>query len=464
MLPQCGGWWQSIGNQKIENKIQVYITRRFYIVLSVVVALLASGYLWSPMFLIGRIVLLLFVLTVIADGMLLWGRKQALYAQRMMADRFSNGDENEVRVRVESSYRFPVGVEVIDEIPFVFQRRDVCFRADIGAGESKTIKYTLRPTRRGVYGFGQIRVFVTSPVGLLQRRFTCGEQQDVKVYPSFLMLHQYELLVISNNLTEMGIKRIRRVGHHTDFEQIKDYVAGDDFRTINWKASARRSKLMVNVYQDERSQQVYNVIDKGRVMQQAFRGMTLLDYSINASLVLSYVAMYKEDRAGLATFSSDFDTFVPASRRPGHIQTLLETLYAQQTEFGETDYAALVANLNQHVTKRSLVVLYTNFTGLVSMQRQLPYLQQLNSRHRLLVVFFEDEELREYVSQQPSAAVRQSTEEYYRHVMADRFAYEQRLIVSTLRQHGILSLLTTPEHLSVEVINRYLEMKARQQL
>lgn len=432
------------------------------------------------MFLVGRLLLLLFVVAVLTDAILLWvhirsqkagenqepaASNQQLLAFRQLPDRFSNGDENVVRIRVENNYRFPIRVEVVDEIPFVFQRRDVSFETDIPQAEAKTIRYSLRPTHRGVYGFGRVRVFVASPVGLLRRRFTCCEAHDVKVYPSFLMLHQYELLAISNNLTEMGIKRIRRVGHHTDFEQIKDYVTGDDFRTINWKASARRSKLMVNVYQDERSQQIYNVIDKGRVMQQAFRGMTLLDYSINASLVLSYVAMYKEDRAGLATFSNDFDTFVPASRRPGHMQTLLETLYAQQTEFGETDYSALVANLNKHVTKRSLVVLYTNFTGLVSMQRQLPYLQQLNKRHRLLVVFFEDEELKEYISTHHAPlTTHRSTESYYRQVMADRFVYEQRLIVSTLRQHGILSLLTTPQNLSVDVINRYLEMKSRQQI
>ncbi len=458
----------------------MFLSRRFYIALCVVVLVLASGYLWSPMFLVGRLLLLLFVVAVLTDAILLWvhirsqkagenqepaASNQQLLAFRQLPDRFSNGDENVVRIRVENNYRFTIRVEVIDEIPFVFQRRDVSFEAYIPQAEAKTIRYSLRPTRRGVYGFGRVRVFVASPIGLLRRRFTCCEAHDVKVYPSFLMLHQYELLAISNNLTEMGIKRIRRVGHHTDFEQIKDYVAGDDFRTINWKASARRSKLMVNVYQDERSQQIYNVIDKGRVMQQAFRGMTLLDYSINASLVLSYVAMYKEDRAGLATFSNDFDTFVPASRRPGHMQTLLETLYAQQTEFGETDYSALVANLNKHVTKRSLVVLYTNFTGLVSMQRQLPYLQQLNKRHRLLVVFFEDEELKEYISTHHAPlTTHRSTESYYRQVMADRFVYEQRLIVSTLRQHGILSLLTTPQNLSVDVINRYLEMKSRQQI
>ena len=127
------------------------------------------------------------------------------------------------------------------------------------------------------------------------------------------MLRQYELLAISNRLTDLGIKRIRRVGHNTEFEQIKEYVKGDDYRTINWKASARRHQLMVNVYQDERSQQIFNVIDKGRVMQQAFRGMTLLDYAINASLVLSYVAMHKEDKAGIVTFNEKFDPS-PAGR------------------------------------------------------------------------------------------------------------------------------------------------------
>ena len=421
------------------------------------------------MFIVGKALLWLFLAAMVVDIVLLWvssprgeGRR-GLSAFRQMADRFSNGDDNEVRLRIENSYPFAVKVEVIDEIPFVFQRRDICFRATIAKEEAVTIKYQLHPTRRGTYGFGHIRAFAASPVGLLQRRHTLGEPQDVKVYPSFLMLHQYELLAISNNLTELGIKRIRRVGHHTDFEQIKDYVAGDDFRTINWKASARRSKLMVNVYQDERSQHIYNVIDKGRVMQQAFRQMTLLDYAINASLVLSYIAMNKEDRAGLITFNEQFDSFVPASKQPGHLQLLMDTLYAQQTTFGETDYSSLVVNLNKHVNKRSLIVLYTNFTGLVSLKRQLPFLQQINSRHRLLVVFFEDEQLKEYITAHHSPLnAHPTTESYYRHVMAERFVYEQRLIVSTLRQYGILSLLTTPQQLSVDVINRYLEMKSQQ--
>ena len=436
----------------------MYLTRRFYIALVLVILLLGSGYVFAPLFIIGQVALAILSLMALIDGFLLYSI-HGISACRRCADRFSNGDHNEVSIRVESSYPRPVSLDVIDEIPFIFQKRDIDFKIKLQANEGKTITYSLRPTRRGVYGFGHIRVFVILQIGLLSRRYTCGEPLEIKVYPSYLMLHQYELLAINDNLTELGIKRIRRIGHHTEFEQIKDYVKGDDYRTINWKASARRHQLMVNVYQDERSQQVFYVIDKGRIMQQAFRGMTLFDYAMNASLVLSYVALQKEDKAGLVTFDEHFDSFVPASKQPGHMQVLLESLYSQHTTFGETDFSALCVHMNKHVGKRSLLILYTNFTNISSMNRQLTYLKQLNRRHRLLVVFFEDADLKAYI-----AAPAQNTEEYYRHVIAEKFAFEKRLIVSTLKQHGIYSLLTTPENLSIDVINKYLEIKSRQLL
>ena len=408
------------------------------------------------LFEIGKWLLLIVAVLLVVEAFLLY-HERGIMARRTMAERFSNGDENEVDIRVESIYSFPTTIEVIDEIPPIFQRRDILFRLKLGMGEGKDIKYRLRPTERGVYSFGHIRVFVSTPIGLMQRRFTLGQPCDVKVYPSYLMLTQYELLAMNNNLTDFGIKKIRRVGNNTEFEQIKDYVAGDDFRRINWRATARTSRLMMNVYQDERSQQIFSVIDKGRTMQQAFSGMTYLDYAINASLVLSYIAMRKDDKAGVVTFCNEFEDFVPASRRKGHIQNILELLYGQKTVYGEADYSALVTHVNRLINKRSLLVLYTNFANQVSMERQLSYLMQLNRRHRLLVVFFEDKEVKEYLASRPN-----SDEEYYRHVVAEKFAYEQRLIVSSLKQHGILALLTTPENLSVDVINKYLEIKSRQ--
>ena len=423
--------------------------------MTVVVLVTAAGAFVPVLFTAGRLLLAVLLIMLAVDVAMLWSRR-GLDATRQMSDRFSNGDPNPVHIRLESTYPFAVSTEVIDEIPFVFQRRDVLFRASLSPRGEATIRYELTPTKRGVYGFGHVRVFVATRLGLAERRYTCAAPRDVKVYPSYLMLRQYELLAMSNNLTEMGIKRIRRIGNNTDFEQIKNYVDGDDYRTINWRATARRHELMVNVYQEERSQQVYCVVDKGRMMQQTFAGMTLLDYAINASLVLSYVAVNKQDKAGLITFSSQFDTFVSASRQAGQMQTLLEALYAEQTRFDETDYSALLAGLSRHVSRRSLLILFTSFTSMAALQRQLSFLRQLSRRHRLLVVFFEDQELRNY-----AGAPAQTTEQYYQHAVAERFLYEQRLIVHTLRQYGIQSMLTTPAGLSVGVVNKYLEIKSR---
>lgn len=436
----------------------MYLSRRFYILLTANALIIGLGFAFPLLFTIGKGLLCAFLAILLTDAVLLYYKK-AVKATRECADRLSNGDDNKVVIKVESAYPFMIRTTVIDETPAIFQRRDVEYRLVVPTHAVRRLTYTLRPVRRGEYNFGKIRIFARTMLGLVERRYTEGEDKNVKVYPSYLMLNHYELLAMSNNLTDMGIKRIRRVGNNTEFEQIKEYVKGDEYRSINWKASARRNQLMVNVYQEERSQQVYSVIDKGRVMQQAFNGMTLLDYSINASLVLSYVAIHREDKAGLITFSDNLDTLLTPSRRPGQMQHILGALYNQRTNFSETDFSNLCVNVNKQISKRSLLVLYTNFSGMSALQRQLSYLKMLSRRHRLLVVFFEDSELNDFIKSD-----KRTTEDYYQHVIAEKFAYEKRLIVTKLQQHGILSLLTRPEALSIDVINKYLELKQRQML
>jgi uncharacterized protein (DUF58 family) len=434
----------------------MYLSRRFYLISLLAILLLLCGYVLPVFFVAGKWMVAAVAVAMCVDFRLLLRKKEGLDATRRCALRFSNGDDNPVRIEVESRFMYPVHVDVTDEIPDVFQRRNVLFAVDLAPGVHKEILYQLRPVKRGTYRFGHIRLFVTTRIGLAVRRFTCGQPVDVKVYPSFLMLHQYELMAISNNLTELGIKRIRRIGHHTEFEHIKEYVKGDDYRTINWKASARRHQLMANTYQDERSQQIYSVIDKGRIMQSAFRGMTLLDYSINASLVLSFVAIHKEDKAGLITFADDFETFVPASKHSGQMQLILESLYRQQTTFGESDYSSLYVHLDKYINKRSLLLVYTNFDSIIGMERQLTYLQQLARRHVVLVIFFENDELKSFAARPP-----RTNEGYFQQVIAEKFIFEKQHVTTILRRHGVYSLLTTPDRLSVDVINRYLEMKAK---
>lgn len=436
----------------------MYLLPRFYIAAAVVILVCGMGFAYLPLYHLGRIMLCLLLFAVATDIVLLYA-KRGIEAQRHCGERLSNGDENPITLSFTNRYPFSVHLELTDEIPIIFQRRDICFPTRIAAQSNGTLTYTLCPTKRGAYIFGYLRVFAATPLQLGQRRYTCAKPQVVKVYPGYKQLQHYELLAISNTLSEQGVKRIRRVGNHTEFEQIKDYVKGDEYRSINWKASARRAQLMVNIYQDERSQRIYSVIDKGRVMQQAFEGMTLLDYAINASLVLSYVAMHKEDKAGLVTFANRVETMLPASSRKQQMQRLQDCLYDERNTFGESDFSALCVSVNRHIGKRSLLVLYTNFLNIRALERQLPYIIQLSHRHRLLVVFFEDVEMEKLAARKP-----RNTAEYYTQVMAEKAQYEKRLIVKRLKQHGILSLLTPPNQLNVSVVNRYLELKKQNML
>ena len=396
------------------------------------------------------------VITFLLDYFLLF-RGRGVFAARTHADRFSNGDENFIRIDLQNFYPFFIRVEVIDEIPYQFQRRDVLFTAHITAAARKIIEYSLRPVKRGEYEFGRVNVYAVSSIGLAKRRFRFGSSVTVPVYPSYQQMNKYQLMATHNELSNAGVRKVRRIGHSLEYEQIKEYVQGDDYRTVNWKATARRGQLMVNHYTDEKSQQIYCIIDKGRVMKMPFDGLSLLDYAINSSLVLLNVALAKQDKAGLITFSEKINTVVPADKKAVQMQLILENLYHQKTRYLESDFERLYTYLRSKIRQRSLVVLYTNFESLPALKRQLPYLRKIAQHHLLLVVFFENTELHE-LTVKPVYDL----ESIYIKTIAEKFAYEKKLIVKELQQYGILSLLTAPENLTVNTVNKYLELKARQ--
>lgn len=269
-------------------------------------------------------------------------------------------------------------------------------------------------------------------------------------------MRQYELLAFSRRLSEAGLKKIRRIGHSLEFEQIKEYVSGDDYRTVNWKASARHNQLMVNQFDDEKSQPVYCLINMGRVMQMPFEGLSLLDYAINASLVMSNIAIRKGDKAGLLTFSHQIGSFAPAKKQGNQMYVLQELLYAQKTNFLEADYEKLYLNIRRRLSQRSLLLLFTNFETTTSLNRQLPYLQKLAKQHLLVVIFFENTELRQLLALKTN-----DIEDIYIKTIAEKFNFEKRLIVKQLQAHGIQTILTQPKSLTVNTINKYLELKAR---
>jgi uncharacterized protein (DUF58 family) len=333
----------------------------------------------------------------------------------------------------------------------------VLFKATAQPRQNILIDYQLRPVKRGSYQFGTVNIFVSTAIGLVTRRYKFETPTDVPVYPSYIQMRKYQLLAISNRLKEAGVKKVRRLGHSMEFEQVKEYVSGDDYRTLNWKATARKGQLMVNNYTDEKSQQVYCIIDKGRAMKMPFEGMSLLDYAINASVVLSNVALLKQDKAGLVTFGEQPGAFLTADRKATQMQTVLDILYNQKTRYLESDFEQLYSAVRRRINQRSLIVLFTNFESLTGMRRHLPYLRKIASHHLLLTVFFENTELKRVVT-----APAQNVEDVYLKTVAEKFAFEKRLIAKELQQYGILSILTPPEDLTVNTINKYLELKSRQ--
>ncbi|QQR86215.1 MAG: DUF58 domain-containing protein [Flavobacteriales bacterium] len=433
-----------------------FITRRGFIIGWLLVGLFVAGWFSAPLFGLARALGLGLLIAMGLELLVLYRARNGIVGERHTYAKWSNGDENPVTIHLRSRYGVPVRVRVLDELPVQFQRRDLVFSGTLAAGGELRFPYAVRPVKRGVYGYGAINVLTSVLIGLVERRFVLEAGKEVAVYPSFLQLRKYELLAISDKLTMAGIKRIRRLAQHVEFDRIKEYVPGDDRRTVNWKATARRGRLMVNLYQDERSQQVFSLIDLGRVMKMPFEGLSLLDYAINASLVISNIAMHKEDKAGLITFSNKVDTVLRASRQRGQMEKILEQLYAQRTDHMETDMEALYATVKVNITQRSLLLLFTNYESVNALRRQLTFLQRLSRTHLLVVIFFQNTELEDDLKARPT-----NTVELYSHTITEKHLYEKRLIVKELEGHGIASILTRPQDLTVNVVNKYLEIKAR---
>jgi uncharacterized protein (DUF58 family) len=347
-------------------------------------------------------------------------------------------------------------LDIIDEIPFQFQKRDFSIKKKMIAGEEATINYVLRPVKRGSYLFGSLNLYSSTIIGFIQRRFTFDGNDEVPVYPSFIQMRKYELMAISNRLTEAGIKKIRKISNNVEFDQIRSYVVGDDSRTINWKATARKTTLMVNQYQDEKAQRVYSIIDMGRTMKMPFNHMALLDYAINAALVISNIAIYKQDKAGIITFDRKIRSVVPAERRNTQMHQISEVLYRQETNYDESDFNLLYTTVKRKIHQRSLLLIYTNFEGLISLERQIQYFRQLAKNHLVTVIFFENTEIKSICRQRPK-----DTEEIYIKTIAEKYNYDKKVIVKELKSAGVHSILTEPCNLTVDTINKYLEFKAR---
>jgi uncharacterized protein (DUF58 family) len=434
----------------------MFLTNRFFWLFGSVIALFALAFPFGLLFPLAQTAFVAAAALVLTDIFLLFWRKPKVVCERELNPVFSLSDPNPVRLHLENQGDWHLNVAIADELPIQFQRRDFEVTLSLPPASPRTVEHQLTPLSRGVYSFGNVNVFVATRLGLVQRRLVFEQAEDVAVYPSIIQMKRYELRAMRQIAHETGIKKMRRIGHSYEFEQIKNYVQGDDYRSINWKASGRRATLMVNQYEDERSQQVYCIVDKSRAMKMPFEGLSLMDYAINTALAISNIILKKQDKAGLLTFSDVVGATLKAERDTSQLRRILETLYREKERPGESNYELLYEAVRRLVGARSLLLLFTNFESSYALERALPILRRLNRFHLLVVIFFENTEIRRLAQEGVN-----KTADIYRQTVARQFLQEKKEMVQKLRQYGIQAILTKPQDLTLNTINKYLELKSR---
>ncbi|MEM0964280.1 MAG: DUF58 domain-containing protein, partial [Bacteroidota bacterium] len=359
----------------------VFLTARPFWATGGLVAAFVAAYFVPVLLPVVQVAALGLAVLLVADGLVLWASGGRVEGERAVPEKLSLGDENVIEVSLRSTYPVPITARVIDEVPVQFQERGDGAEVPLATRGAGAFAYTLRPTTRGAYAFGRLLVYASTPLGLVARRFVVASGGEAAVYPSIVQMRRFAFLADRNRLREIGVKRVRRRGHTMEFDQIREYVPGDDRRAVNWKATARRSvrgpRLMVNTYQDEREQPVVVALDMGRAMRSPFDGLTLLDHAINASLVVLNTALRTQDRAGLVAFDREVRTVVPPDRKRSQLGVLLDALYRLDPGFQDPSFEGLYAAIRARLRQRGLILLMTNIDTVAGLERQLPYLRRI---------------------------------------------------------------------------------------
>jgi uncharacterized protein (DUF58 family) len=424
--------------------------------MGVIIALFALGFAVPVIIPLAQTLLVLLIAVLCAEVIVLFRFKTPVEFIRKTGKVMSLGSDNSIKIEIENKLNIPLKTKLIDELPAQFQDRNFMLHLHLAPNEKRTFNYTLKPLTRGEYCFGKVHVFIQSLIGLAERRVSNDGHLTLPVYPSIIQMKQFELMAITKISTFQGVKKMRRLGQSYEFEQIKNYVQGDDYRSINWKATGRKGELMVNKFVDERAQQIYSIIDNSRAMHMPFDGLSLLDYAINSSLVISNTALYKQDKAGLFIFSDKIETIIKAENGKEQKNRLMQGLYKLKEKPLEANYELFYLSVRNAIKGRSLLILYTNFESFYALQRVLPILRKLNKLHLLLVVFFENTEIVEFSSRDTK-----NIQDIYLQTIARIVVSEKTQMAQTLNQYGIQTILTKPQDLSVNTLNKYLELKAR---
>lgn len=376
-------------------------------------------------------------------------------------DRLSLAVWNEIRVEIRlarGSQAAALPIWLRDDPPptFGLAEEERILAAEARPGQPVTLTYRLRPPRRGDYRFGDLYLRWGSTLGLLRRQARFPAAEGVKVYPNLVDVKKFDLLLRRNRLWELGVRAVRLRGEGSEFERMREYLPDDEYRRINWKATARRGTPITMEYETERSQNIIALLDVGRMMRAPVADVAKMDYAINAALLLAYVAGQKGDRIGALTFADDVQSWLAPRTGKAQFHRMLEALYKVHGQPVEPNYGRAFSYFAARQSRRSLVLVFTDLTGSITNESLVAQMIRLRRTHLPLLVTMRDPTV-EALSRQ---AVTDSASLYERTV-AETLLRERSLSLERLRNQGVLTLDVPADELSIALVNRYLSIKAR---
>lgn len=372
----------------------------------------------------------------------------------------SQGKEHEVEIELVNFSRFGCRLSVQDDLPQSFEAEPANFETEID-GKSKTrFTYKFVCNERGQSVLECVHLMVHSPLRLWRAFYQVPFESTVNVYPDMKQISEYDLLARTNRLSLLGMRRSRKIGQDNEFERLRDYTQDDNYKHIDWRATARRRKLTVRDFQANQSQRIVFMVDCGRMMTGTAGDISLLDHSLNAMLMLSYVALRQGDSVGLISFSDRIHNYTPAKSGVKHINRLLHASYNQNAQYVESRYDDAFLYLRANCPKRSLVILVTNVIDEINSHQIKQYMSSLTGRHLPLAVLLRDQAIYQAVNEFESMPQPDHSTIYQASAAADVLSWRHQ-VIRDLKHQGVLALDLFPEQLTSELVNQYLSIKAR---
>jgi uncharacterized protein (DUF58 family) len=366
---------------------------------------------------------------------------------------------SEVEITVVNESAVGLHTVVLDAVPAQLRAEPPQLEISVAGQREASKTYTIRPSQRGAVNLGDVYMRYQSTFRIAERWVQTPLEQRVQIYPNLEEAKKQSIFLVRSRQIEMEKRHTRMRGIGREFESLREYREGDEYRDICWTAAARRGKLVTRNYQVERSQTVWIVIDSGRLMRARIRDLTKLDYAVNAALSLAQVALYSGDRVGLLAYGRKLQQRVPAARGSAHLRQMIEQLSNIHEETSEADHLRTAGLLLTDQKRRSLVVWLTDLAETAMTPEVVEAASQMMPRHLVLFVVIGQPDLNELASQRP-----ENKEQMYRIAAAQEMIHRRELLLARLRERGALALEASSASLAPVLVNSYLQVKARNQL